>query len=274
MSADTLHVAALVAYDGTDYAGFQVQNNASTIQGSLELALSKITGSLYRLAGSGRTDSGVHARGQVVTVSVPWKHPIENLQRAWNAHLPSSIVVQKIAAAPENFHPRFSAKSRTYRYFIEWEQREEYNSLPSYSPLSDRYALFVPKSLDVQAMQDAAKLLIGTQDFATFGHPPHGVNTVRTIRKAEFQCVNTDLHPLQNSQRNRCVFTIVANAFLRQMVRNLTGSLLEVGRRHWSLEKFHCAIETRDRRLSAPPAPPNGLFLEYVEYPDYPNLFS
>lgn len=267
-----MRVAALVTYDGTDYSGFQFQKDEPTIQGTLEDALFRLTNVRCRIQASGRTDRGVHARGQVISLALSWQHGESALQRAWNAHLPRSIAIQKLCSVSERFHPRFSARSRTYRYFIHL-MCEPTGNTPAYSPLADRFALTLTHSLDIEAMQRAARYLIGAKDFASFGQPPQGTNTVREVLQANWQVVTNNLHPLQKTSSSQLVFTIAANAFLRRMVRNVTGSLIEVGRGRWTVDHFINVLGARDRSMSAPPVPPNGLVLEYVDYPNYPDLF-
>jgi tRNA pseudouridine38-40 synthase len=261
------YVAARVAYDGTAFHGFQIQRTAPTIQAELEAALAACTGTAVRVTGSGRTDTGVHASGQVVSAYVPWKHSIISLQRAWNASLPKAISVRDVVDAPPDFHPRFSAECRTYRYTV-FDVGEHQKSLwPNVSPLTDRYAIYVPQALDVTAMQAAASHLLGQHDFATFGQPPQGSNTIRTIVEAKWAVVTSSLQPLQDFPGRQLTFTVTANAFLRQMVRNLVGTLLTVGKQLWSPAYVAEILATCERRRCAPPAPPQGLVLEQVHYP-------
>lgn len=269
---DMIHIGCLVAYDGTGFSGFQYQTNVPTIQGELELALEKITGLSCRIAGSGRTDAGVHASGQVISTKIPWRHDLVSLQRAWNVHLPRTISVRRLTLVPERFHPRFSAGRRTYRYSILWDPSGPGCVTSKNSPLSDRFALYETHSLDVCSMNIAAGCLIGTHDFSTFGRSPKEMTPMRTVFKAEWQLVYTDLPPLNDSAQ-MLVFTITANGFLRQMVRNLVGSLLEVGRGRWSPSDFQEALVAKERARSASLVPPNGLVLEDVNYPDYLDLF-
>ena len=267
MSRSGVHIYGVVAYDGADYHGFQFQTGVPTIQGTLEEALTAFATVNGRVIGSGRTDAGVHAAGQVVGVCAHWKHSVADFQRAWNAHLPPSICVHQCGWAPPDFHPRFSALSRTYRYTV-WQADEVQGRVKSLrSPLTDRYSLYVPYPLDVAAMNEAAVGLLGEHDFATFGQPPQGVNTIRSVSRADWQWVTDDLPALQPFPARKLVFTVTATAFLRQMVRNLVGSLLEVGRGRWSAEDMQRALEAKDRHRSAPPASPNGLVLEQVTYP-------
>lgn len=263
-----LPVAALVAYDGTDFHGFQLQPNAPTVQAVLEQALQACCGEACRVIGSGRTDTGVHASGQVVGAKVPWRHSLQDLQRAWNAHLPAAVAVRQLALAPEGFHPRFSAVQRTYRYTL-FDQAlgSDHHQLPRHAPLIERFAFYVRQQLDWEAMNAGARYLIGEHDFATFGQPPQGEQTVRSLYQAEWQVVETNLLPLDPEAGRQLVFTVTANAFLRQMVRNLVGTLLAVGRGEWTPEAVQAALVAKDRRRCAPPAPPQGLVLEKVLYP-------
>ncbi len=256
-----------VAYDGTDYHGFQYQVGVPTIQADLEAALDRFSSRVGRVAGAGRTDAGVHACGQVISVTVRWAHGLGDLQRAWNAHLPQSIAVRGVQPAPDGFHPRFSAVSRTYRYTVQHHPCPDRWKEPDRSPLTDRYALFETRPLDLTQMRAAAELLVGTFDFATFGRPPQGESTVRTVERAEWRVAEEGM-PHRGLGR-RLEFTITANAFLRQMVRCLVGSLIAVGRGEWSVTEFQTALAACDRARSAPPAPPQGLELEYVTYPDH-----
>lgn len=259
------YICGLAVYDGTNYHGFQYQAGVPTIQGELEKALCSFTKTDVRVIGSGRTDKGVHARGQVITARVPWRHSVEALQRAWNVNLPDDIVVRKLQVAPPTFHPRFSALSRTYRYTV-YDQAGD-RSEPKRSPLTDRFAWLVNQALDVSAMNQAASFLVGEHDFATFGQPPEGEVTVRQVYAAQWQIVQPELPSLPTQPGRQLVFTIQANAFLYQMVRNLVGTLLQVGLGHWSPTEVLTALLACDRSRSAPPIVPNGLVLEWVDYP-------
>ncbi len=265
-------VAGLIAYDGTDFCGFQVQREAPTVQGALEEALEDLTGAQCRVSGAGRTDTGVHARGQVIAVEVPWRHSLEGLRQAWNQRLPASILVRCLAEAPEGFHPRFSAVERTYRYTT-WAPAFEGDGARRF-PLVDRFALVLPKRPDLEAMNGAARLLTGTHDFATFGQAPQGENTVRRIVSLFWERVEETLPALDPYPSERLVLTVSANAFLRRMARNLAGSLLAVGLGTWRADELTAALNAKDRSRSAPPLPPNGLVLERVQYAEYPELFS
>lgn len=206
-----------------------------------------VTRERTRVIGAGRTDTGVHAVGQVVAFRVHWRHSLAELERAWNALLPADVAVRKVEPAPEGFHPRFSARSRRYRYTI-------WNGLGR-SPLHRRYAWMYSAPLDEGLMNQAAQFLIGEHDFAAFGEPPQGENSVRRVYHANWiRC--GDL--LQ--------FDVEANAFLKRMVRNLVGALARVGRGEVPPEWVREVLESRDRARCAPPAPPCGLCLMEVVY--------
>lgn len=268
MSAgDTLTVSALVTYDGTAFRGFQYQANSASIQGELEKALDAFAERRGRVNGAGRTDAGVHANGQVISVGVAWKHGLVKLQRAWNVKLPPAITVRNVREAPARFHPRFSAISRTYRYTVWCYAGESAFVAPHRAPLVDRYAYFTPRRLNVAAMQEAAAVLIGSHDFNTFGQPTVGESSVRFVQSARWDVVEESVAALATYPGQRLVFTITANAFLRQMVRCLVGSLLAVGTGRWTPAQFSAALAARDRSQSAAPAPAHGLVLERVTYP-------
>lgn len=265
-------VAGLIAYDGTEFRGFQVQRQAPTIQGALEDALADLTGESCRVSGAGRTDTGVHARGQVIAVESAWRHSLPALCEAWNQRLPASILIHRLAEAPQGFHPRFSAAERTYRYTM-WAPAAGREGGRRF-PLLDRFALVLPRRPDLDAMNRAAGLLVGMHDFATFGQAPQGENTVRCIVSLCGEWVNESLPALEPFVLERLVLTITANAFLRRMARNLAASLLAIGLGEWQAEDMAAALRAKDRSRSAPPLPPNGLVLERVLYTEFNDLFA
>ena len=266
-------VCALVAYDGTDYSGFQVQANAPrTIQEALEEALETLTGQFCRVHGSGRTDAGVHSHGQVILATVDWKHSLDALCRAWNRYLPETIVIRHVVEAPDGFHPRFSATNRSYRYTVLHPVDGKLENVRRF-PLFDRFALVEKRTLDVEAMNRAGALLVGEHDFATFGRPTQGESTVRRVDALFWAVESAGLIRLDSPHLQRLVLTVTANGFLRRMVRNLAGTLLAVGKGDWQAEDVVAALASQDRRRSAPPVLPNGLVLERVNYSDYPHLF-
>jgi tRNA pseudouridine38-40 synthase len=239
---------ATVEYDGTDFLGYQIQATGRTVQGEIEKSLEEITGTAIRIDGAGRTDSGVHAIGQVIAFNVAWKHTLAELQRALNATLPRDIVITDLKITDNDFHPRFSALSRSYRYTIV--------NQPWPSVLQRRYAHHVTEKLDVAVMNEASQFLIGSHDFASFGKPPQGEITIREVMQAEWTVEN-----------NRLVFEIMANAFLYRMVRTIVGTLIQVGLGRLTLDEIKQILEARDLTRSAAPAPPHGLCLTRVTYP-------
>jgi tRNA pseudouridine38-40 synthase len=246
---EALRLWAVVEYDGTEFAGFQVQARERTVQGEIERALEAVTGHSARIVGAGRTDSGVHASGQVIAFSVPWCHEIRVLRRALNALLAADVAIVEIGPASGGFHPRYSATSRTYHYTIlnqEWR-----------SPLWRRTAWHVKEPLDVPQMAAASRYLVGTHDFTTFGRPPDGrENGVRTVLGAEWV-----------ARDNVLTFEIEANAFLYRMVRSIVGTLVLVGAGRLPAEEVAEMLLARDRSLVRQVAPAMGLCLTKVSYP-------
>ena len=240
---------AVIEYDGTDYAGFQRQTNGPTVQGELESALAAINdGNAVGVLGAGRTDSGVHAAGQVVAFDLNWPHGTGPLTRALNANLPGAIAVKSAVECEPDFHPRFWATGRRYRYTI-W-------NAPIRSPLRERYAWQVWPALDVTAMADAGARLIGRQDFAAFGTAPDANgHTVREVREAHWEVFDKTLD-----------FYISADAFLYRMVRSIVGTLKQVGAGEITPDGFGAIVESKDRRRASPTAPPRGLCLIEVIY--------
>jgi tRNA pseudouridine38-40 synthase len=240
-------VWARVEYDGTGFYGFQVQAQGRTVQGEIERALEAITGVETRVTGAGRTDRGVHAQGQVVSFEPTWQHELADLHRALNAVLAADVAVLELGLAPEGFHPRFSAVSRTYRYTLLGQ--------PLRSPLARHRAWQVWPVPDVAPMVEASRCLLGTHDFATFGRAPQGNSTVRAVHRAEFQ----ECQPV-------ITFDIEANAFLYRMVRSIVGMLALVGWGRIAVEEFEAILEAQDRSRIRQVAPAQGLCLMRVNY--------
>ena len=238
---------ALVEYDGTAYYGFQRQRSEQTIQGQLEAAIIAVAGQPAPVAGAGRTDRGVHAKGQVIGFELEWRHGHQALERALNANLPEDIAVRCLEEAPEGFHPRFSARRRAYEYriYIAGVRR----------PLIRRKSWHVVRPLDVDEMNRAAAAIAGQHDFATFGQPPQGHNSGREVFRARWRHLDELL-----------IFEIEANAFLYRMVRSLVGSMKAVGEGRWTVTDFVTALAKADRSLAAQTAPPQGLCLMSVTY--------
>ena len=246
------HFKLTVAYNGREYVGWQVQAQGRTIQAELERAIKQVTQETVRATASGRTDSGVHALGQVV--SVPLKKDItpEKLLLALNGNLPSDIRVLDITYAVEDFHAIRDAISKRYRYFIQDGRVHD--------PFLWERSWFLPQEIDHRAMQKAAKMLVGEHDFATYqssGSPR--LTTVRTIHDFVVTRENGSL-------TNPIVVEVEANGFLYNMVRNLVGTLVEVGLgkrdKTWPAE----ILDMKDRKAAGQTAPAKGLFLVSVTY--------
>ena len=239
---------AVVQYDGTEYFGFQVQAGQRTIQGELERALGVVTQEPVRIVGAGRTDSGVHARGQVISFESGWTHSPDSLLTACNAHLPPAIALQSVDVALDRFDARRSATARTYRYTL--------NNRPVRTPLRDRFAWHVRQALDAPAMHAALQGYTGTHDFVAFGNPPKRANSSeRTLIAArcwrELDWVTVEL---------------TANAFLQGMVRRIVGALVMLGSAHLTGAEFANLLPAREKQLVKWKAPPQGLCLWAVEY--------
>lgn len=237
-----------MAYDGTDFAGFQKQpEQHRTVQREIENGLRAVLDETIPVIGAGRTDSGVHAAGQVIAFTAHWRHSETALRNALNANLPRDIAVLQLEQTDAAFHPRFDAKWRRYTYRI--------YSAPVRNPLYRRQCWWVTAPLDLEKMAEAAVFLIGQHDFATFGQPPQGSSTVRELTRAEW----TKVGPLLQ-------FTVEGNAFLYRMVRSIVGSLKLVGEGTWRVEQFGDALRAADRTRCGVTAPPQGVCLEFVQY--------
>ncbi len=240
-------VACVIEYDGTNFCGFQRQLNQRTVQSELERVLSHVTQEACSIVAAGRTDSGVHARAQVIHFYTRWKHHWLELRRAMNALLPEDISVRTITAVGENFHARYSAVSRLYRYVV-------FNNEVR-SPFAARFAHQIVPYLDVQAMNRASECLIGIHDYASFGQSPTGGHTVREVYGAYWW-----------RQGDWVFFYIEANAFLRQMARSLVGTLLLVGIGKLTPAEVADILDARDRGMAGPTAPAQGLCLQRICY--------
>jgi tRNA pseudouridine38-40 synthase len=213
----------------------------------LESAILTVAGQQATVIGAGRTDSGVHAKGQVIAFQVDWNHEPQALERALNANLPEDIAVHDLRVASEGFHPRFSARRRAYEYRV-------YMS-PIRSPLRRQRTWHVRQALDLLLMDQAAQAIVGRHDFATFGQPPQGNNTEREVFLARWR-----------QKDELLLFEIEANAFLYRMVRSLVGSMKAVGEGRWTVTDFVSALAKKDRSQAAQTAPPQGLCLTAVHY--------
>ena len=242
-------IKLLIEYDGTHYLGWQVQPKGSTIQGVLEDKIKLLTGEPVRLFGSGRTDSGVHAFGQVAHFKTKSQMDIRTMQRALNSLLPHDIAIQKLEEVDENFHARRHSKSKIYEYRI---------LNRSLRPVFDReYVWYIPQKLKFREMKKATQSLIGEHDFSAFrsvGSPTR--TAIRKVIRVEWK-----------RDRNGFIrFEIEANGFLKQMVRAIVGTLVEVGKGKLAAVEFSEILESKDRKKAGPTAPARGLFLKEVKY--------
>ncbi len=240
-----------LAYDGTQFYGYQRQGGARTVQLEVEAALRKLNWQGRAILSSGRTDRGVHAAGQVIAFDLDWAHSPDELGRALNANLPEDVAVKAVEIAGPDFHPRYNAISRCYHYHL-W-------FAPERDPLRDRYAWRVWPPCDWQSLQAAARLLPGVHDFAAFGAPLRaGGSTIRTVLQAGWQRKDED---------GSLLFQVTANAFLYHMVRRMVFVQVLVGQQRLDLEDLQQAVEHASP-LTPGLAPPEGLVLKAVHYTD------
>ncbi len=286
------HIKITLQYDGTDYSGWQVQKKEKTIQQIIEDTIYTITGEHVRITGAARTDAGVHALAQVAAFKTQSNLEPQIFLRAINANIPRDIRVISAEECSEDFHPRYSAKNKTYSYLITpvntfsptpsppalegggWGRGDFRSPVSSsvdksiaYSVFLKRYSWQVLYNLNCDLMREAAECLVGTHDFSCFrASGCSSKNPVRTIFKleiAEFPFIN-----FMNFKFNTPLIkiSIQADAFLRHMVRNIVGTLVEVGRGKQPVSYTKEILDLKDRRFSGPAAPAHGLFLEEINY--------
>jgi len=247
-SSQVRNYRLLLQYDGTEYAGWQIQRTGATIQQTLTQAIERITGEPIHLCASGRTDAGVHARGQVANFHTARVLDSKSWRHALNHMLPADIRVRRVSRTHSDFHARKDAVSKLYVYQI---FRQEV--LP---PWHARYCLHWPFPLKISAMQQAAQRLLGEHDMRSFTAAGAGVKQyVRIVTRSEFLKRGALL-----------LYRIEANGFMRHMVRAIVGTLLEVGRGRFSVDDFSSILAAQNRSQAGPTAPPCGLFLDRVFY--------
>jgi tRNA pseudouridine38-40 synthase len=239
----------IISYDGSGFSGYQVQPNKRTVQSVLEATLSKMhKGDTVKVVGSGRTDAGVHAKGQVIHFDSPLLIPADKWEKALNSMLPEDISVLTVASVTESFHARFDAKGKEYRYVLHLSQKRD--------PFLRKFAYQYPYRLNLQAMEQASKFFLGKHDFTSFcAAKTEVVDKVRTIELIEFTRKDESL-----------TIRFVGKGFLYNMVRILVGTLLEVGSGERSPEDIPIILANKDRRLSGKTAPGHGLYLWEVFY--------
>ena len=243
------NIKLIIEYDGTNYQGWQVQPGDPTVQGTLEEKLSRLTGERIHLFGSGRTDSGVHALGQVAHFKTQSQMDTHTIQRALNSLLPSDIMIQKVEEVGEGFHARKHSKSKVYEYRILNRKLR--------SVFHQGYIWHVPQKLNLAEMKKATQSLIGEHDFSAFrtvGSPTR--TAVRRVIRAEWK----------KGRGGLIRFEIEANGFLKQMVRSIVGTLVEIGKGKKKASDLRKVLNSKDRKEAGPTAPAQGLFLKEVKY--------
>lgn len=239
----------ILAYDGTDFYGFQRQVGQRTVQSVVEQVLSSLNWEGDSLLAAGRTDSGVHARGQVIAFDLAWDHSPEALLRALNAGLPADVAARQVKSVLDDFHPRYHAIARKYRYEILFD--------PKRDPLNERFAWRLWPVLDLAKMNRSAGVLIGSHDFEAFGSPPKPEGTsVRAVYRVGWE-----------GSSERCRFEITANSYLYHMVRRIVKVLVGVGQGKYDPGIVAEMLETRQANQAQGMAPAKGLFLDQVLYP-------
>lgn len=248
--ATTTKIVLIMEYDGTNYHGFQLQASLPTIQGEIEKALWKLTGERSRVMAASRTDTGVHAKEQVVSFRTKSSLPSPTFIKGLNYYLPSDIAVKAAFRASDSFNVRRSALSREYNYYI-------LNS-PTRSPIRRGFAYLVTGNLDIGAMNQACQAIIGKHDFASFATCLESriKSTIRHIYRAEIE-----------KDGDLVIFNIVANSFLPHQVRNTVGALIKVGLGKMTVDEFRSIVEAKRPGLAGPTAPACGLCLMRINYP-------
>ncbi len=238
----------IISYDGTHYFGYQRQGNQKTVQLELERALQALGWQGQSILAAGRTDSGVHARAQVILADIEWKHSDESLGYALNAHLPADIAVREVHRAEADFHPRYSAKARTYHYRVYCQQNRE--------PLKDRFAWQVWPAVSMAALNETASLILGEHDFSAFGQAPKaGGPTIRQVHQSEWHLVEGEM----------LEYRLTANSFLYHMVRRLTASQIAIAQQLVPFTQMEVWLQGANEVVQYL-APPNGLVLDSVRY--------
>ena len=242
---------ALISYDGHDFAGFQRQPHARSVQEEIEKTLTRINkGEPIVIHGAGRTDSGVHALGQVIHFDLPSARDEEKLRFALDTQTPEDIDVISVEEVTKDFHARYQPHSKTYEFLVDIGRPK--------NPMMRHYATHYPYPLEIPLMEQAIKALEGTHDFTGFTASGTSVeNKVRTITKASLTF---------DAQRNFLVFTFSGNGFLYKQIRNMVGTLLKIGNKRMPVNQIERILEEKDRQLAGPTAAPNGLYLKEIIY--------
>lgn len=280
---------AILSYDGTDYRGWQVQPGQPTIQGELQAALGRVVGEAPLPQGSGRTDAGVHALAQVASFALQAPIPADSLRRALNRTLPQAIRILEAKIVRSDFHARHSTVAKTYEYrvYLERPPHSPHRTIDC-PPFLARYVYAFPWPLDFEALQESARKLVGTHDFLSFAatDPDEAARSRETARSGANPAVNLSGDEEETGQPGAIrtifgscweqtqvqdsillVYRVRGSGFLHHMVRNLVGTMLDVGRGYRGAEEIPDIIAARSRAAAGPTAPARGLFLHSVEYP-------
>ena len=233
-----------ISYDGTDFHGWQVQKDQRTIQGTIEEALNKIFDTGIRIIGAGRTDCGVHALGQVAHINIETQFPTDKIKIALNGNLPLDVRIEAVEETSPDFHARYSAKGKLYRYLITHR----------YTPFTRHYRWFLEKSLDYESIKKATKLIIGRRDFTPLAGSLEGRSPICEVRRIELTRSDEEI-----------IIQIEGDRFLRQMVRRIVGLLIDVGRGKRTPEEV-CLLIEKKKEFSYQIAPAQGLYLVKVSY--------
>lgn len=244
-----------IAYDGTEYSGWQRQHTAVTIQGEIEKVLSRLCNTHIDLHGAGRTDAGVHALAMIAHFHTDSNITAPDFKRALNSILPGAIRITASEEVDNSFHSRFSATAKTYFYTIE--------TAPVQDPFNRLFALHFPQQLDTEKINTCLNILTGTHDFASFEASGSRDTTLTTGRGSVRTIFTATLEKISPTSYR---FTFKGDGFLRHMVRNLVGTLLDVGRGRTTVEGFTTILAAKDRASAGPTAPAHGLFLQKVSY--------
>lgn len=253
------YIRLLIEYDGTNYHGWQSQKSGGTIQDIICAALSGITGEQVKLIGASRTDAGVHALGQVAVFGSGSTLETEVIMRALNAKLPPDIRILDAGETDADFHPRYDASKKSYFYLLSTSRR--------HSAFLYKYVWYVNAEVNIASVKEAASTVLGEHDFSSFRGSGCGAkNPVRTVLAADITRLDEMSFMTASIKGDFIKIKIEANAFLRHMVRNIVGTLVEVGRGRISPSEFKKILESCDRKAAGPTAPAKGLFLDKITY--------
>lgn len=243
-------IKCVLSYDGTNFSGFQIQPRKRTIHGEIEKALNKIhKGLQVKIQASGRTDLGVHAKGQTIQFKTPYELPMYNWRKALNTLLPDDIFIHKVEEVPLDFHVRYDAIEKEYRYYI-WNEE-------GHDVFKRNYAYQFPFALNVEAMQEACLYLQGEHDFTTFSSAKATIKGSRTRILSQATC---------EKNNNEIEFIFRSNGFLYHMVRIIVGCLIDIGQGRRMPADIPTLLQSRDRQLLGETVPPQGLYLWEVKY--------